>query len=193
MSKEVTITVYEFAELEPQIKEQVLEDHRYVHVQLDVDWHYPILEDFINDMLNFGITPDVKFTVFGSQGDGASFTTDTCDTDLLIRKLYESGHDISETALLDSKNLSVHIERSGWNVHEYSMEVIIYDEDFLNDKERYKLENTILEWARTKSTELYKNLEKYYDELTSDEEIIKYFTENEFLFFSNGKVLNKYI
>jgi len=191
MSKEVTLTVYEFAELDQQVKNKVLEEYRYTCVQLNDDWHQDVIEEFNDDMINFGISANVKFTGFGSQGDGASFTTDTCDTDLLIRKLYETGHDISETALLDSKNLSVHIERSGWNVHEYSMDVIVHDEDLMNDDERRKLEAVITEWARTTAHDLYKNLEKYFDELTSDEAVIEYFAENEFLFFSNGKVLSR--
>ncbi len=192
MSKKIEIDVFEFAELDEQVKEKVLDEYRYAHVQLDQDWHYPIIEGFNEDMTEFGISADVKYRGFGSQGDGASFTTDTCDTDLLIRKLYETGHDISETALLDSKNLSVHIEQSGRYVHEYSMDVIVYDEGMtLSDEERRKLENVILEWARTKSVELYKNLEKYFDELTSDEAVVEYFTDNGFLFFKNGKVLSR--
>jgi hypothetical protein len=191
MSREITITAYEFAELEPKVKEKVLDNYRYTLLELNDDWAQPVIEEFNEDMLNFGITADVKFSGFGSQGDGASFTTDTCDTDLLIRKLHESGHKIPENALLDSKDFSVSIYRNGFSyAHEYTTYVDIHGEDTtLSHFERKELEAVITEWSRIKSRELYINLENEFDSLTSDEAIIKYFTETEFLFYHNGTVL----
>lgn len=192
MPTKIEITAYEFSELSPEIQEKVLEDYRYVIVELNNDWHRPIIESFEEDMLEYGIEPDVSFTGFGSQGDGASFIATTCDTDLLIRKLYETGHEISENALLDSKDYTIVIGRNvNHYVHENTMYVNYFSGggiDLFPDEEE-KLTNVVLEWARTKAKELYKNLEKYWDELTSDEEIIEYFKENEFLFYENGKVI----
>jgi len=191
MPKKIEITAFEFTELSPKVQEELLDKYRYVHLEFNDDWHQPIIEGFNEDMVEFGITPDVKYSGFGLQGDGASFTTDTCDTDLLIRKLYESGYDISETALLDSKNLSVQIDRSDNHYyHEYTMLVDVHDEGMiLSDTKHRELTDAITDWARTKARELYKKLETYYDELSSDEEVMEYFKENEFLFFENGKVI----
>lgn len=191
MSREITITAYEFAELEPKVKEKVLDNYRYTLLELNDDWAQPVIEEFNEDMLNFGITADVKFSGFGSQGDGASFTTDTCDTDLLIRTLFEVGHDIPENALLDSKNLSVSIDRTNSRYcHEETMLVEIYDEEMtISDLESETLKDIIEEWSKIKSRELYIKLENEFDSLTSDEAIIEYFTETEFLFYHNGTVL----
>jgi len=192
MPKKLEITAYEFSELSPEIQEKVLDEYRYVLIELDNDWYHPIVEGFEEDMLEYGIDPGVSFNGFGSQGDGASFISETCDTDLLIRKLYETGHDISENALLDSKNYSILIRKNdSLHEHENTMYVNYYTgggiELFPDEEE--KLTNVILEWAKTKAKELYKNLETYWDELTSDEEIIEYFNDNDFLFYENGKVI----
>ena len=191
MSREITITAYEFAELEPKVKEKVLDNYRYTLIELTDDWAQPVIEEFNEDMLNFGITANVKFSGFGSQGDGASFTTDTCDTDLLIRTLFEAGHDIPENALLDSKNLSVSIDRTNSRYcHEETMLVEIYDEEMtISDLESETLKDIIEEWSKIKSRDLYIKLENEFDSLTSDEAIIEYFTETEFLFYHNGTVL----
>ena len=192
MPKTIEITAYKFAELDVKVQEKVLEDYRYVIVELDNEWYHPIIEGFEEDMLEYGIDPEVSFSGFGSQGDGASFISTTCDTDLLIRKLYESGHDISENALLDSKDYTIIIRRNDNHyAHENTMYVNYYSgggiELFPDEEE--KLTDVVLEWARTKAKELYKNLEKYWDELTSDDEIMEYFEDNEFLFYENGKVI----
>jgi len=192
MPKTIEITAYKFAELDVKVQEKVLEDYRYVIVELDNEWYHPIIEGFEEDMLEYGIDPEVSFSGFGSQGDGASFLSITCDTDLLIRKLYETGHDISENALLDSKDYTIIIRRNDNHyAHENTMYVNYYSgggiELFPDEEE--KLTDVVLEWARTKAKELYKNLEKYWDELTSDDEIMEYFEDNEFLFYENGKVI----
>jgi hypothetical protein len=192
MPTKIEITAYKFAELSAEVQEKVLDDYRYVIVELDNEWHHPIIEGFEEDMLEYGIDPEVSFSGFGSQGDGASFISTTCDTDLLIRKLYETGHDISEDALLDSKDYTIVIRRNDNHyAHEYTMYVNYYSGggiDLFPDEEE-KLTNVVLEWARTKAKELYKNLETYWDELTSDDEIMEYFEDNEFLFYENGKVI----
>ena len=192
MPKTIEITAYKFAELDVKVQEKVLEDYRYVIVELDNEWYHPIIEGFEEDMLEYGIDPEVSFSGFGSQGDGASFISTTCDTDLLVRKLYETGHDISEDALLDSKDYTIIIRRNDNHyAHENTMYVNYYSgggiELFPDEEE--KLTDVVLEWARTKAKELYKNLEKYWDELTSDDEIMEYFEDNEFLFYENGKVI----
>jgi hypothetical protein len=69
------------------------------------------------------------------------------------------------------------------------MNTFVYDEDdILSSEEQEDLTKVIDEWARTKARELYKNLEKYYDELTSDDEVMEYFSNNDFMFLENGKV-----
>lgn len=187
MSKEITVTVYSINELDETIKAKVLDKYRYNSV--DVDWYHPVYDDFFADLERYGIEADIEFTGFYSQGDGASFITTTCDTDLLIRTLFEEGHDIPENALLDSKNLSVSIDRMNSRYsHEETMYVDIHDEDMtLSDLENETLNNIIEEWAKEKARDLYRKLESYYEDLTSDEAVIEYLADCEF--FQNGDIV----
>lgn len=187
MSKEITVTVYSINELDETIKAKVLDKYRYNSV--DVDWYHPVYDDFFADLERYGIEADIEFTGFYSQGDGASFITTTCDTDLLIRTLFEEGHDIPENALLDSKNLSVSIDRMNSRYsHEETMYVDIHDEDMtLSDLENETLNDIIEEWAKEKARDLYRKLESYYEDLTSDEAVIEYLADCEF--FQNGDIV----
>lgn len=187
MAKEITITVYSINELDETVKAEVLDKYRYNSV--DVDWYHPVYDDFFADLERYGIEADIEFTGFYSQGDGASFTTTTCDTDLLIRTLFEEGRNIPENALLDSKNLSVSIERfNGRYVHEETMYVDVNDEGIsLSDYEKDTLTYTIEDWAKEKARDLYRKLESYYEEVTSDEAVIEYLADCEF--FQNGDIV----
>ena len=187
MSKEIKVTVYNINELEDSIKTKVLDKYRYNSV--DVDWYHPVYDDFFAELERYGIEADIEFTGFYSQGDGASFITTTCDTDLLIRTLFEEGHDIPENALLDSKNLSVRIDRMNSRYsHEETMYVDIHDEDMtLSDLESETLNDIIGEWAKEKARDLYRKLESYYEDITSDKEVIEYLADSEF--FQNGDIV----
>lgn len=187
MSKEIKVTVYNINELEDSIKTKVLDKYRYNSV--DVDWYHPVYDDFFAELERYGIEADIEFTGFYSQGDGASFITTTCDTDLLIRTLFEEGHDIPENALLDSKNLSVRIDRMNSRyLHEETMYVDIHDEDMaLSDLESETLNDIIEEWAKEKARDLYRKLESYYEDITSDKEVIEYLADSEF--FQNGDII----
>lgn len=187
MSKEIKVTVYSINELDEKAKAKVLDKYRYNSV--DVDWYHPVYDDFFADLERYGIEADIEFTGFYSQGDGASFITTTCDTDLLIRTLFEEGHDIPENALLDSKNLSVSIDRMNSRYsHEETMYVDIHDEDMtLSDLENETLNDIIEEWAKEKARDLYRKLESYYEDLTSDKEVIEYLADCEF--FQNGDIV----
>lgn len=187
MSKEIKVTVYNINELDEKAKAKVLDKYRYNSV--DADWYHPVYDDFFADLERYGIEADIEFTGFYSQGDGASFITTTCDTDLLIRTLFEEGHDIPENALLDSKNLSVSIDRINSRYsHEETMYVDIHDEDMtLSDLENETLNYIIEEWAKEKARDLYRKLESYYEDLTSDKEVIEYLADCEF--FQNGDIV----
>ena len=187
MSKEIRVTVYNIDELEDSIKAKVLDKYRYNSV--DIDWYHPVYDDFFADLERYGIEADIEFTGFYSQGDGASFITTTCDTDLLIRTLFEEGCAIPENALLDSKNFSVSIDRMDSRYsHEETMYVEVYDDyGTLSNNERDTLTYIIENWAKEKARDLYRKLESYYEDITSDEEVIKYLEDSEF--FQNGDIV----
>jgi hypothetical protein len=67
---------YSFEELSPEAQEKALDTFRDINTDYD-RWHEPILEGFIEDMMEeFGVDigiGEIFYTGFYSQGDGASF------------------------------------------------------------------------------------------------------------------------
>ena len=194
--KEVKVKVYQLDELEPSVKETVIYNAGQNIVASDR--YTPVVEDFRVEMEKFGlIEPESYFCGFYSQGDGACFVCDTIDTDLLIRTLYETGYDIWEDAVLETKNLNVIIQKLDNSYaqrydHENTVGVRVnYEGDILTEHDVDMLERSITAWVREKSIEHYKNLENYYNELTSDEYVSEELTNA--LFFSDGRIANGFI
>lgn len=194
--KEVKVNVYHLDELSSSVRETVI--YNAGQNIVSHDWYTPVVEDFRVEMEKFGlIEPESYFSGFYSQGDGACFVCDTIDTDLLIRTLYESGYDISEDAVLETKNLNVIIQKLNNSYarqydHENTVGAIVnYEGDILSEHDVNMLERCITSWVKEKSIEHYKNLEKYYNELTSDEYVSEELTNA--LFFSDGRIANGFI
>jgi len=197
--KEVIIKAYTVNELSAKAKEKVLEEYHYINTYHD--WWEPIHEGFWEDLeTNYGITGEAWFSGFWSQGDGACFVSETVDTDLLIRKLYEEGYDIPEDCVTHSKNIHVSIQKvkayfANRYDHENTVECVIHHELDVDDKDLpmlkdvLKAEVIITDWVREKCQELYNLLEKYYVELSAEESIINELNEREYLFTENGTII----
>jgi hypothetical protein len=67
--------VYEYNELSEDIKQKVLE--KFADVNVDYDWWMDSVYDYqTNELERAGLTnPDIQFSGFYSQGDGASFAS----------------------------------------------------------------------------------------------------------------------
>jgi hypothetical protein len=193
--KEVTIKGYTFDELSESVQRELLQT--YCDINVDGSWYEPIVEGFREDMESYGIDATPFFSGFWSQGDGACFVSDTVDTDMLVRNLYEEGYDIPEDGLLYSGDYSIRIQKveAGY-AHRYDHEntveayVTLGDgSDRIDDYTRGKVEMVVTDWVRERSKALYANLENYYGQLTSDAEIRETLLENEYLFTESGKLI----
>jgi hypothetical protein len=187
---EITIKAFLASQLSADTQHKVCNDHRDILILEDPQWDEPILEGLKEELSPYGIEPDIKWSGFYSQGDGLSFTCDTIDTDLLIRKLYEDGHDIHEDIVLESKNM-----------HVYSLPTRIYGQQAVHEKSVYfginyegeedidylSVEKIINRWREAKCIEYHRKLEAYYEELTSDAMIIAKLDETDYLFTESGK------
>lgn len=86
---------YSFEELSPEAQKHALEEQRDINVDYQ-GWEDGVTEGFKEDMEEIGISDiDISYTGFWSQGDGASFTSDTIDT----RKLFNAAGIKSTDAL----------------------------------------------------------------------------------------------
>jgi hypothetical protein len=193
--KELTIKGYAINELSGEAKTKALDYFRDIDVMHD--WWEPMMEGFYEKMRTYGLTGELYFSGFYSQGDGACFIADTVDTDLLIRTLFEEGHDIPEDCLLYSKDIHIRIQKSAAAFasrysHENTIEAYVHNEDYeqISAKECIHLENVITEWIRTECKAIHKSLQNYYEELQSDENVEEMIIENEHLFTLCGEYIS---
>ena len=79
---------FSFSELSPTAKKHAIDELRDTNVDYN-DWHEPIIEDFENEMKEFGLSDvDVQYSGFYSQGDGASFTAEVEDPELFMKMVW---------------------------------------------------------------------------------------------------------
>ena len=194
--------VYSFAELSPEAKKKALEDFRDIDTN-DSYWSTRLIEDVIAPKLeaNGFIKPDVSFSGFGSQGDGASFTVDSIDIGLLGKALNypQADIDIIAEAMIDG-TVTATITRSnnGHYVHE-SMCSFDLDVDWGMQSEQEAESLSVIcdlfaEQAENLRYKLckqaYSALSDEYTELTSDTHVQEYIEENDIHFLADGSTFN---
>jgi hypothetical protein len=107
--------------------------------------------------------------------------------------LLDIGFDTREKLTPD--NFYIKIERlSDRYSHENTIEGRVSIEDVpesIEDEIPYQtieseIEDKVTNWARSESKDLYRNLERYYDELRSDESVEETIIENDYKFDKDG-------
>lgn len=187
-------------------KDELIEKHRYWNVE-DIDWWDSTYDCFKERMTAIGISVDkMYFSGFCSQGDGACFEGSVSDWDLFLRSLGYTDKVLIQHAM-DHFRFSV--KQSGRYYHEnctsFSTDLCTPDteteEDFierygpypwdaddartkawlalLNQYDSTKLEDEFEEAFKDHMWQLYKDLEKEYDFLTSDEVVWESLEANE--------------
>ena len=107
--------------------------------------------------------------------------------------LLDLGFDSREKLTPDNFSISIIRDSSRYS-HENTISgnVVIEDvpesieDEFPLDEYAAKLEEMVTKWARATSLDLYEKLEKYYDELRSDEEIKETIIQNDYKFDKDG-------
>ncbi len=162
--KQVTINTYKFNELSAEVQSKLIEKNRHILVQYE-DWCFPILEGFIEDMREMGHDikfDNIQFTGFWSQGDGLSFTTSRggLNVESIFRVV---GIDLPA----DEYSLTLYRNNNHY-LHEYSVSLDVdsegrdLDEDEVESIEKYL--RGLMSWV-------YRDLEKYWYESTTDEAV----------------------
>jgi len=194
----VELQLFSFSELSATAKEVVLDNYRDIHTRFD-GWCEPIQEGFREKATEAGFeVEDIYFSGFWSQGDGAMFTYDRFNDSMLKNfvdqltikeedkviilsqgdtcgKGIHRGHYYHENScdhysMLDSTN-------PDW---EYATDLISQHEDAFGQY--------VIDTYKDLCRELYKDLEKYYEELTSDEAVQEYIEENDYEFTEDGSI-----
>ena len=182
--RKTAVTVYKFNELSDEVKEKVRD--RYRKDYPDTKWWWPIYEDVISKSKEYGITledEDIQFTGFWSQGDGASFVSKEINNYKFADKVgIKANKEVLDT-------IELYIDRTIVNYsHENSVHATAVYNDLPSkyEKKAEELTDKLEEVKNMLCTELYSNLENYYDELTSDEYIDNEIMENDLEFLVDG-------
>lgn len=187
-------------------KDELIEKHRYWNVK-HIDWWDSTYSDFKERMRGIGVEVDrMYFSGFCSQGDGACFEGSVSDWDLFLRSLGYTDKVLIQHAM---DHFSFSVKHSGHYYHENCTSFYAdlctpasaADEDFaerygpypwdaddvrtkawlalLNQYDSTKLEDEFEEAFKDHMRTLYRDLEKEYDYLTSDEAVWESLEANE--------------
>jgi len=182
MPKQVQITLFSFDELSEESQQKVIKPFREAY-----EPHYEVVYDIFALRMseNYGAelkTEEITWSGFWSQGDGASFTCDF-DTEVLLPILKEELNE-EQIALLKEINAEIDCAsiRTGYQyAHENTVRgkvSIYYGDAYYNRMVEINeihdiLENKLTEIIREESRNLYRELERFYDQEMEDERIIE--------------------
>jgi len=148
--------------------------------------------------------PDIRWSGFSSQGDGASFVgsyshapnspakiREEFGTDTALHAIAD-GLDAIQNGfrLLTGHRINARITQDGRGVHKMSMSVTVEDAETGDELEDVEPEDKILELMRDFAEWIYKSLEQEYDYRLSDENIEERIGDGEYQFDAEtGKVV----
>lgn len=180
------------------ISSDLIEKHRTINVNHD-DWYEFVYESFRERMEKQGITVDeIMFSGFWSQGDGATFNG--CINPLrFLRKHFPKDYPMLRKVVGLGGRVHLAWKHSGHYYHEYSNSfnldvegfeyLIVKPTDFheqvvasLDNKLQEELdtfEDDAVPLIRGYMKQLYRELQKEYDYLTSDEVVSETIIANE--------------
>jgi hypothetical protein len=195
-------TVYKFNELPEDIQDKVLEN--LYDINIDFDWWDGDLDEWKGKLKESGFdNGDINFSVFHSQGDGASFTAD-------LKTILESRKDkypvLYKYWMNDEIDLYGDVTRTdSRNGHKFTAKTRL-DYDLCIDEDEYpdgfdldtlydtlraqadNLEDEIEDLRQSLCEDIYSELSKEYDYLTSREAIIETIEANDYDFTEDGKI-----
>ncbi|TAG49770.1 MAG: hypothetical protein EAZ30_02740 [Betaproteobacteria bacterium] len=222
--KTVTIPVYQFSELSEKARERAAELLR--NHTADHHWWDATYDDADNIATLLGITidrasvltksgrresglPDIQFSGFWSQGDGASFvgsfsSKGGCDTAIrsyapLDEKLLAIARSLDTLHTQLSNRLSATLTRRRDAYHHYSHENTVDINVMLTDShgdERTasaEVEDELGNVLRSFMRWIYGQLESEYDHLTSDDYLAEYANENGYWFDDRGHESSRFL
>lgn len=188
--KTITTTLYSFSELSPEAQAKVLKKYRDWNT--DHDWYRDTIDAFTKELEEEGYkSPDIKFSGFYSQGDGASFTCKSIDlTKFATQQNACLAPVIAEdgiAAYIDKTSLSYSHEKSvtlfvDW---EHAEPPTQEQQEALGSLER-TIEQDRLHWCK----KIYRALEKEYESLTNDDCVAQSLEANELTFLEDGTRFN---
>jgi len=195
-----TFEIFTFEELPTEVQNKVIENNRDINTCYE-DWHDYLIDEFKEDNNIFNKTK-VYYSGFWSQGDGAVFLYDKISTDFFDEFIKEKCNFLDEkrkqliinNVTIEAKNVHksrYYHEKStehyinldfcktlNYSVHTNIIELLEHVENIFQDY--------LIETFENICTDFYRNLEKYYHILQSDEIVKETLTSNEKEYLIDG-------
>lgn len=191
----VETKVYTFEELSAPAKQNAIENHRDINTH--DGWWEPIFEGITEEANAKGFhVGNIYFSGFWSQGDGAMFEYTTLGDTLLNNFVDQLDLSPMRKSWLRSQTFAQSEgKHSGHYYHENCCSHVVDFESNFGWKENFgdwissfadQYEEFVISEYKTLCRELYSRLNKYNDELTSDEEVADTLIVNEYEFTKDG-------
>lgn len=193
--KEYTIYNYQDLLQNEEIKQKVVEKYSYINVDY-ANWHDFIINEWKLKLEELGfINPEISYTGFYSQGDGASFIADI-DIKLAAQKseLFTDREINLLYTLWNYGLIEAAIRRTSHHYyHENTTTLEYYDGQLqANWTHIQKVVDRLWDYLeKTKynlSKEIYRDLENEYDYLTSEAVILETLQANDYEFYEDGSI-----
>lgn len=199
MARQACKTVYKFDELSDEAKEKAIEDYRVDG--LNYEWWDYIFEDAKRMGALMGIQVDnIYFSGFSSQGDGACFEGSYEYVKGSVKAIADETGGTDKDLIAITKGLqaeqrrnfyglSASVKQRGHYSHEFCTVI-----DVADNRENAPwqvsdgVEEAIKDLLRDFMRWIYRNLEREFDYLNSDEAITETIEVNEYEFLENGRM-----
>lgn len=179
-----------------QPSQELIDQYRYINVEHD-EWWDCIYDDWKEKLADVGVrVDDIWFSGFSCQGDGACFEGCIEDFSLFMEKhLLVEDYPFPYAFEKHGGDVSCSAKHSGHYYHAYSTDISVEVEDTYIDgdtedlkeitllalEEQFSLqdfEKTVTEILRDYMKDIYTDLEKEYDYLSSEEAVLESLVAN---------------
>ncbi len=210
MPRIIETTVYTIDELSDAAKENARVWYR--QHGLHDDWYDFVYEDFETICRILGVTlattpvrlygggtrdkPQVNFSGFGSQGDGASFAGQYGHANGAAKEirahapenteLHRIADELQAVQRRNFHQLRASIRQQGRHCHEYTMAIEVERDSPTGQPPTDGAEETVIEAMRDLARWLYRQLRSEYEHQTSDEAVDEIVSINEWTFQADG-------
>ena len=181
----IEIAVYRFNELKRDAQDEAIAEERH---DLIVDLDY-VLDDWKEKLKNLGYGKvDIWYSGFGNQGDGASFTSEPPEGNIVEAK---GIREIVEAVCIGAgssgwTDLYIAIKRGDSRYCHENTISIEAESPTISSCYLIGIEERAEEVVRGLCREIYQDLETAYNAATSDEAIIELIAAEEYEFYENG-------
>lgn len=171
------VQVYFFSELDPKVQAKVLDKNRDINV--DHNWYEYIISEWNKKLESIGfINAEISFSGFYSQGDGCCFKS-SLDLDHFL---------INDFEPLKKEEIDIAYEPYlGWTAYRQG-KFVSYG--CLSNDEMNQLCDSLVEFINEYKVdlcvEIYEDLRKQYEYLTTDEAVKETIELNEYVYLIDG-------